>query len=124
METPEDTIEPPLPDRARMHSLVTRQPRLSERHAWIYPVAVWVHRARRRIAWMRADTAWASSTSHDDLAVRVKPHNSLLLRQLGDSEMYLQHNKVTNLMLAAARVDGLLIKEVVPLPVELRWRSS
>lgn len=58
---------------------------------------------------MFAGTAWAKRRTHDDLAVRVKEHKSLLLRQLGETEMRLQHNKVTNLVLAARRVDGLTI---------------
>ncbi|MGI8701678.1 MAG: VanW family protein [Nocardioidaceae bacterium] len=42
--------------------------------------------------------------------MRIKEHKSLLLRQLGESEMYLQHNKVTNLRLAASKVDGILVR--------------
>jgi len=110
MEQLAEQIDPPPPDLDRMERLATRRQRFSERHPWVYPVAVRVNRARRRIAWMRADTLWASSRSNDELTLRVKAHNSLLLRQLGESEMYLQHNKVTNLMLAAQRVDGLLIR--------------
>lgn len=93
-----------------MRQLATRTQRLSQRHPWLYPVAVAVNRGRRRIGWMRSAARWASDTSYDDLPVLVIAHSSLLLRQLGESEMYLQHNKVTNLMLAAGRVDGLLIK--------------
>ncbi|WP_433017515.1 VanW family protein [Kribbella sp. CA-294648] len=40
----------------------------------------------------------------------MKRHKSLLLRQLGESEMWMQHNKVTNLKLACAQVDGVLIR--------------
>src|SRR5690606_16094322 len=40
---------------------------------------------------------------------RVKRHRSPLLRRLGDSEMWLQHNKVTNLRIAAERVHGLVL---------------
>lgn len=42
--------------------------------------------------------------------MRVKRHRSLLLRELGESEMWMQHNKVRNLTLAAEKVDGLLIR--------------
>lgn len=93
-----------------MRQLATRTQRLSQRHPWLYPVAVAVNRARRRIGWMSSGARWASDTAYDDLPVLVIAHSSLLLRQLGESEMYLQHNKVTNLMLAAGRVDGLLIR--------------
>ena len=84
--------------------------RWSQRIPALYPVAVRYHRARRRIEWMRSDTAFAQTRQSDDLPVRVKRHKSLLLRQLGETEMWMQHNKVTNLKLACAQVDGLIIR--------------
>ena len=36
-------------------------------------------------------------------------HRSPILRKLKDVDMYLQHNKATNLRLAAARIDGVVI---------------
>ncbi len=92
-----------VPDRA------SAPLRPTERHPWLYPLAVRAHRVRRRIAWLTSGTRWARSHESEPLPVRVRRHRSLLLRELGDSEMWLQHNKVTNLRLAAARVDGLLI---------------
>jgi vancomycin resistance protein VanW len=101
-------VRPPA-DVERMRLLVSRPLRLSERHPALYPLAVWVNRSRRRLQWLRSDRCWASRQTPDSLAVRVKPHKSLLLRQMGDADMYLQHNKVTNLKLAAQRLDGILI---------------
>jgi vancomycin resistance protein VanW len=89
---------------------VTARPRLSERHPGLYPLAVRVHRARRRLRWLTSGDRWASERTSADLAVRVKRHRSLLLRELGASEMWMQHNKVTNLRLAAARVDRILVR--------------
>lgn len=89
---------------------VTSPPRLTERHPWLMPLAVRVHRARRRLRWMRSRTSWARTRVEDTLPVRVKLHRSLLRRRLGESEMWLQENKVVNLRLATARVDGLLIR--------------
>ncbi|MGZ4472681.1 MAG: VanW family protein [Nocardioidaceae bacterium] len=89
---------------------VTAPPRPTERHPWLYPVAVRAHRARRRLAWLTSGARWAAARRAEPLAVRVKRHRSLLLRQLGTSEMWLQHNKVTNLRLAVSRVDGILIR--------------
>ena len=71
------------------------------------------HRARRRTQWVR-DTwsgrvAWARCRDDHDLPVRLKQHGSLLLRELDADQMHLQHSKVTNLRLAASRVDGLVI---------------
>ena len=51
----------------------------------------------------------ARGTRTRDLPVRVKQHGSLLLRELDADQMHLQHNKVTNLRLAASRIDGLVI---------------
>ena len=89
---------------------VTAAPRLSERHPWLYPLAVRVHRARRRVQWWRSPAVWSRSRSPELLPVRVKQHASLLMRELSDDEMRLQRNKVVNLRLASARVDGLLLR--------------
>jgi vancomycin resistance protein VanW len=76
----------------------------------LYPLAVRFHRVRKRLEWMTSSTPYARSRELDRLPVRVKRHKSLLLRQLGETEMWMQHNKVTNLKLACAQVDGLLIR--------------
>jgi vancomycin resistance protein VanW len=99
---PEQVFEPP----ARL----TAPPRLTARHPWLFPLACRLHRARRRLAWMTSDSRWASTREPSPLPTRVKRHRSLLLRDLGESEMWLQHNKVVNLRLAAGRVDSLLIR--------------
>lgn len=104
------TVEPWRPESSRMTGIVSRERRLSERYPVLFPLAVWANRARRRLQWMRSTTPWATARREEGLSVRVKAHNSLLLRQLGESEMYLQHNKVTNLALASGKVDGLLIR--------------
>lgn len=89
---------------------VTAPPRLTERFPALYPLAVRVHRARRRVQWLRSDADWVGAHSAEPLEFRVKRHRSLLLRELGESEMWMQHNKVTNLRLANARVDTILIR--------------
>lgn len=89
---------------------VTAPPRLTERHPWLFPLAVRVHRVRRRLTWTFSRTPYARSRATQPLPHRVRRHRSLLLRELGESDMALQHGKVTNLRLAAARVDGLVIR--------------
>jgi vancomycin resistance protein VanW len=84
--------------------------RLTERHPWLYPVAVRAHQLRRHVAWLTSGTAWATRRSGDPLPVRVKKHGSLLLRELSPEEMTLQHNKVVNLRLASARTNGVTIR--------------
>ncbi|GAA5128956.1 VanW family protein [Alloalcanivorax gelatiniphagus] len=92
---------------------LTAPPRLTQRHPWLLPAATAVHRARRRTRWVRdgwtGRVAWAGRRDAADLPVRVKQHGSLLLRELDPDRMHLQHNKVTNLRLAARRVDGVVI---------------
>jgi vancomycin resistance protein VanW len=97
-------------DDLRLPERLTAPPRLSERHPWLFPVAVRAHRARRRVRWLTSSTRWATQRTSDELPVRVKKHNSLLMRELSADEMWLQRNKVTNLRLASRRVDGLLIR--------------
>lgn len=91
-------------------ALIAAPPRLTERHPWLFPWAVRLHRARRRVQWLTSGTDWARDRLDRPLPVRVKKHGSLLLRELSPDEMVLQHNKVVNLRLASARVDGLLIR--------------
>ena len=82
-----------------MQTLTRR--RLTERHPWLYPVAVRVHQARRHAHWLTSGTSWATrAAGTPELPVRVKKHGSLLLRDLSPDEMALQHNKVVNLRLA------------------------
>ena len=88
---------------------VVAPPRLSHRVPALYPVAVRVHRARRRLRWLTSPQNWATARDTEPLTHRVKVHKSLLMRELGEDEMALQRNKVVNLRLAAERTDGMLI---------------
>src|SRR6478609_2976522 len=82
---------------------------LSQRHPALYFLAVWARRLRRYAAWFFDGRRYATRRSPDKLAFRVKKHQSVLLRKLGDSDPQLQHNKVTNLRLAAGRISGVCI---------------
>jgi vancomycin resistance protein VanW len=52
----------------------------------------------------------ARKHSADYFSSVVVRHQSLLLRQLGDADMRLQRQKITNLRLAAQALDGLIIR--------------
>ncbi|TCC02041.1 vancomycin resistance protein [Kribbella soli] len=104
-----DVRELSAAERARVLPAVRRR-RWSERVRLLYPLAVRYHRAAKRLEWMRSSTPYAGTRDVNDLPVRIKRHKSLLLRQLGETEMWMQHNKVTNLKLACAQVDGLVIR--------------
>jgi vancomycin resistance protein VanW len=95
---------------AREQATMRTTQRLSQRYPVLFPLAVRAHRVRRRLQWLRPGTDWVSTRSPEPLPYRVKKHGSLLLRELSEQEMVLQHNKVVNLRLASARVDGLLIR--------------
>ena len=83
--------------------------RLSERRPWILPLAVRWFRLRRRWKWLTGGQRFTRTFSAEPLPVTVKRHRSLLLRQLGDADMWLQHNKVINLRIATAALDGVVI---------------
>ncbi len=108
------TAQPGHLDPLELAARLTAPPRLTQRHPWLLPVAVAVHRARRRTRWVQdawtGRVAWARDRDTADLPVRVKQHGSLLLRELDPGLMHLQHSKVTNLRLATARMDGVLVR--------------
>lgn len=89
---------------------VTAPPRLTERFPWLYPWAVRVLRLRRRWQWATSPARWASTRAEASLPHTVHRHASVLMRALEPDLMHLQRNKVTNLRLAGARVDGVLIR--------------
>jgi vancomycin resistance protein VanW len=121
LQTPESTgVTPGTPWRVAVHELsdaerarvlpAVHHRRWSERVPLLYPLAVRYHRVLKRLEWIRSSTPYAGTRATTDLPIRIKRHKSLLLRQLGETEMWMQHNKVTNLKLACAQVDGLLIR--------------
>jgi vancomycin resistance protein VanW len=65
---------------------------------------------KRRLGWNVDGKNYASGISPEPLTHQSTQHQSFLLRPLKDVEMYLQHNKTTNLKLAISHINGLLIK--------------
>ncbi|WP_164000728.1 VanW family protein [Pyxidicoccus caerfyrddinensis] len=97
--------------RALLQSLGIRPPaRLSELHPALYQAAVWKNRARRYADWYLGPARWCSVRQELPLPFRVKRHASRLLKQLGESEMWLQHNKVKNLAIAIPALTDVLIR--------------
>ncbi len=74
---------------------------LSQRHPALYFIAVWARRIMRYRDWYFGNKKYAHAKSGNPLAYRIKKHQSVLLKKLGDSDMQLQINKVTNL-----KIDG------------------
>ena len=90
-------------------SLRPRAARLSERLPILYRLAVFYHCQKRTRQWKTSGAHWAESFRSEDLPVRIYQHQSLLLRTFGESEMWMQHNKVHNLKLIAPRLHHLII---------------
>ena len=83
---------------------------LSQRHPALYFLAVWLRRFRRYADWYFDRKKYAGNQVTDKLPFRIKKHESVLLKKLGESEMQLQINKVTNLKIASKNISGILIK--------------
>jgi len=65
---------------------------------------------RRRLNWLKNARRFARPDPKRHLEHPVFEHRSMLLRPLKDVEMYLQHNKITNLRLAIEKIDGVVIR--------------
>lgn len=65
---------------------------------------------KRRLEWAVNARKFARPESDVHLDHSIFRHCSMLLRPLKDVEMYLQHNKITNLRLAIEQIDGVVIR--------------
>lgn len=83
---------------------------LSQRHPYLYFMAVWSRRLKRYAEWYLSGKKYVSKRTTDKLPFRIKKHQSVLLKKLGESDMQLQVNKVTNLRIAISNIDGIIIK--------------
>ena len=83
---------------------------LSQRHPILYFLAVWLRRIRRYTNWYFDNKKYANDRKPEKLAFRVKRHQSVLLRKLGENNEQLQLNKITNLKIAVKELDRILIK--------------
>lgn len=81
---------------------------VSQLHPWLYTACVETHRFKRDI--LSISKKMSTERSNEALPFRCQTHQSVLLRKLGDVDMRLQYNKVTNLKLASERINGVLIK--------------
>jgi vancomycin resistance protein VanW len=83
---------------------------LSQRHPYLYFLAVWTRRIQRYGSWYLSSKKYAAKKTADPIPFRIKKHQSVLLKKLGDSDMQLQINKVTSLKIAAKKINGIIIK--------------
>lgn len=66
--------------------------------------------AKRYLQWYLGSQRMAKTFGASALNHCLFEHQSILLRQLKDVDMYLQHNKVQNLTLAARKINSVIIK--------------
>jgi vancomycin resistance protein VanW len=83
---------------------------LSQRHPLFYFLSVWSKRIKRQLAWYTDGKKYTRTTSTEKLPFRIKKHQSVLLKKLGENNEQLQINKVTNLKIAAAKINGTLVQ--------------
>jgi vancomycin resistance protein VanW len=84
---------------------------LSLYHPALYWLRVWQKRLFRQLAWRFSRKQYAVSVNAvSRLPFRYLKHTSKLIRKLGNSDLALQHNKVINLKLAVASIDGVVIR--------------
>lgn len=65
---------------------------------------------RRRLFWLFGDLDFAATKEYNPYQFVYFTHSTPLLRQLKDVDMYLQHNKITNLRLAAEKLNHIILK--------------
>lgn len=82
---------------------------LSQRHPIFYYLSVNLRRIQRYRKWYFNNNIFASKVEKDLLPKRIKKHQSILIRKLGDSDKQLQINKVVNLKIAAKKIDKIII---------------
>lgn len=85
-------------------------PILREAHPLLYPLNLERHRLMRSARTFVSKDRFSRVRDGISTPHRVVSHASLLLRKLGDADMRLQVNKVTNLRLAAKKLDGMVIR--------------
>lgn len=66
--------------------------------------------AKRRIEWYLPGKRYATERVREKLAHLHAAHHTPMLRELKNVDMWLQHNKVASLGIAAACIDGLVLK--------------
>ncbi len=84
---------------------------LSQCHPLLYHASVAFHRLRRSVRSRFDGRTYCSAAqiSTEPLPHRIRKHQSLLIRKLGSTDLRLQHNKVDNLRLVVAALDGVVL---------------
>ena len=68
------------------------------------------YRGKRYLDWYFGNKKYSSNSSNEKLEHLIFTHKTPLYRKLKDVDMWLQHNKVTNLKLATEKINGVIIR--------------
>jgi vancomycin resistance protein VanW len=82
---------------------------ISQYHPLLYFCVTRLRRISRSLQWKIDGHQYAKTKSEIPLAYRVKKHQSVLIRKLGESDIQWQLNKITNLKLASSSITNILI---------------
>lgn len=72
-------------------------------------LGMFYYSTRRKLKWIGMRHHFATSRMSERLPFLQFSHRTILLRKLKDVDMILQHNKITNLKLAAEKIDGVVL---------------
>lgn len=83
--------------------------RLSEIHPFFYHARIFQKRLFRSLHNLFSSKKFAKTINLTNYPFSCKKHQSVLRRKLGASDPQLQENKITNITIAASKIDGIVI---------------
>lgn len=78
-------------------------------HPLLLKIAIWFRIIERHLILLFDRHKYSKNLLSENLKYRVKKHQSVLIRKLGDQNLKLQHNKVDNLKIVIQKLDGIII---------------
>ena len=69
-----------------------------------------VYGTKRKLLWLKMRKSFARTFDTKPLEYQYFSHHTPMLRKLKDVDMWMQYNKVTNLKLACAKLNGIILK--------------
>ncbi len=83
---------------------------ISQYHPILYNIAVGLRRLQRKLIWIFDNKTYSKEILKTNLDHRIKKHQSVLLKKLGENNAQLQLNKIANIKIAISHIDGIIIK--------------
>lgn len=83
---------------------------LTQRFPFLIPIRLMQRMLFKRISDILKGYKFAKTISQEELPFKVFKYKSRLIRKLGDTDIQLQYNKVTNLKIAAGKMHKVIIR--------------